>query len=217
VPITVLLADDHKLIRQGMKAMLSSQSDIHVIGEAADGNEALSMVESLKPDVVLLDVMMPNLNGIEVAYQIHQRGLKSRIVILSMHSNASYAVRALHNGALGYVIKDADFSEIIAAIRSASLGKRYLSNIIADEVLEMLLANEGEKSGSIDMLSAREREVLQLIAEGNTNSAIANKLTLSVRTVEAHRARIMAKLRINSHAELVRLAVQQGLVDSSLR
>ena len=110
--------------------------------------------------------------------------------------------------------KDADFSEIIAAIRSASIGKRYLSSFIADEVIEMLLSNEGEKSGSIDVLSSREREVLQLIAEGNTNTAIANKLTLSVRTVEAHRARIMAKLRINSHAELVRLAVQQGLVDS---
>lgn len=214
MPITVLLADDHKLIRQGMKAMLTSQDDILVIGEAADGTEALSMVETLKPDVILLDVMMPNLNGIEVACQIHQRGLKTRIVILSMHANASYAVRALHNGALGYVIKDADFSEIIAAIRSASIGKRYLSSFIADEVIEMLLTNEGEKSGSIDMLSAREREVLQLIAEGNTNTAIANKLTLSVRTVEAHRARIMAKLRINSHAELVRLAVQQGLVDS---
>jgi two-component system, NarL family, response regulator NreC len=214
VPITVLLADDHKLIRQGMKAMLGSQNDIQVIGEAADGNEALSMADTLRPDVVLLDVMMPNLNGIEVAYQIHQRGLKTRIVILSMHANASYAVRALHNGALGYVIKDADFSEIIAAIRSASIGKRYLSSFIADEVIEMLLTNEGEKSGSIEMLSAREREVLQLIAEGNTNTAIANKLTLSVRTVEAHRARIMAKLRINSHAELVRLAVQQGLVDS---
>ncbi len=214
MPITVLLADDHKLIRQGMKAMLTSQDDILVMGEAADGTEALSMVETLKPDVILLDVMMPNLNGIEVACQIHQRGLKTRIVILSMHANASYAVRALHNGALGYVIKDADFSEIIAAIRSASIGKRYLSSFIADEVIEMLLTNEGEKSGSIDMLSAREREVLQLIAEGNTNTAIANKLTLSVRTVEAHRARIMAKLRINSHAELVRLAVQQGLVDS---
>jgi len=214
MPITVLLADDHKLIRQGMKAMLGSENDIQVIGEAADGTEALSMVESKKPDVVLLDVMMPNLNGIEVAYQIHQRGLKTRVVILSMHANASYAVRALHNGALGYVIKDADFSEIIAAIRSACVGKRYISNLIADEVLEMLLSNEGEKSGSIDVLSGREREVLQLIAEGNTNTAIANKLTLSVRTIEAHRARIMAKLHINSQAELVRLAVQQGLVES---
>ena len=213
MPITVLIADDHKLVRQGMKAMLASQNDIQIVGEASDGNEALSMVETLKPDVILLDVMMPNLNGIEVAHQIIQRGLQTHIVILSMHANASYAVRALHNGALGYVIKDADFSEIVSAVRSASIGKRYLSSFIADEVIEMLLTNEGEKSGSIDILSAREREVLQLIAEGNTNVAIAGKLTLSVRTVEAHRARIMAKLRINSQAELIRLAVQQGLVD----
>lgn len=212
--ISVLIADDHKLIRQGMRSMLASQSDIKVVGEAADGNVALSMVENLKPDVILLDVMMPNLNGIEVASQISHRGLKTRVVILSMHANASYAVRALHNGALGYVIKDADFSEIIAAIRSASLGKRYLSTLIADEVIEMLISNDGDKTGSIDILSPREREVLQLIAEGNTNAVIANKLTLSVRTIEAHRARIMAKLHISSHAELVRLAIQQGLVES---
>lgn len=212
--ISVLIADDHKLIRQGMKSMLASQSDVKVVGEAADGNEALAMVETLKPEVILLDVMMPNLNGIEVASQISHRGLKTRVVILSMHANASYAVRALHNGALGYVIKDADFSEIISAIRSASLGKRYLSTLIADEVIEMLLSSDGEKTGSIDVLSPREREVLQLIAEGNTNAVIANKLTLSVRTIEAHRARIMAKLHINSHAELVRLAIQQGLVES---
>jgi two-component system, NarL family, response regulator NreC len=210
--IKVLLADDHKIIRQGMKAMLQSQHDIEVVGEASDGNEALNMTVSLKPDVILLDIMMPNLNGIEVAHQIKQRGLRTKIVILSMHANASYAVRALHNGALAYVIKDADFSEILQAIHSAFLGRRYLSTVIADEVIEMLLSSEGEKTGSLESLSSREREVLQLIAEGNTNTAIAVKLTLSVRTVEAHRARIMAKLRINSQAELVRFAVQQGLV-----
>jgi DNA-binding NarL/FixJ family response regulator len=214
MPIRVLLADDHKIIRQGMKSMLQSQNDIQVIGEASDGNEALNMTTSLKPDIILLDIMMPNLNGIEVAHQIKQRGLHTRCVILSMHANASYAVRALHHGALGYVIKDADFSEILKAIHSAHEGKRYLSSVIADEVIEMLLSNEGDKTGSLESLSPREREVLQLIAEGNTNSVIASKLTLSVRTVEAHRARIMAKLRINSQAELVRFAVQQGLVEA---
>lgn len=212
--INIVIADDHKLVRQGMIAMLSSEIDIQVIGEASDGADALTQVETKRPDVVLMDVMMPNLNGIEVAAQIKQRGLKSRIVFLSMHANASYAVRALHNGALGYVIKDADFSEILAAIRSAYVGKRYISSVLADEVMEMLIAKEGEKSGSIETLSAREREVLQLIAEGHTNTAIAAKLTLSVRTVEAHRARIMAKLRIRSQAELVRFAVQQGLVEA---
>lgn len=196
-----------------MMAMLSSQNDIQVIGEAFDGADALAQVEMKQPDVVLMDVMMPNLNGIEVAAQMKQRGLKSRIVFLSMHANASYAVRALHNGALGYVIKDADFSEILAAIRNAHAGKRYISAVLADEVMEMLIAKEGEKSGSIETLSVREREVLQLIAEGHTNTAIAAKLTLSVRTVEAHRARIMAKLRLRSQAELVRFAVQQGLVE----
>lgn len=214
MPIKVLLADDHKIIRQGMKAMLQSQHDILVVGEASDGNEALNMTQSLEPDIILLDIMMPNLNGIEVAHQIKQRGSRTRIVILSMHANASYAVRALHNGALGYVIKDADFSEILQAIHNAYEGKRYLSNIIADEVIEMLLSNEGGNVGSLQSLSPREREVLQLIAEGNTNTVIASKLTLSVRTVEAHRARIMAKLRINSQAELVRFAVQQGLVEA---
>ncbi len=213
-PITILLADDHKLVRQGLKAMLQAQPDMQVIGEASDGIEALEMTARLLPDVILLDVMMPNLNGIEAARQIRQRDLRTRIVFLSMHANASYAVRALHSGALGYVIKDTDFSEILQAVRNAFEGKRYLSSVIADEVLEMLLSSESDKSGSLESLTPREREVLQLIAEGNTNAVIAKKLTLSVRTVEAHRARIMAKLRINSQAALVRFAVQQGLVEA---
>jgi DNA-binding NarL/FixJ family response regulator len=213
VPISILLVDDHKLVRQGLKAMLETQADLKIVGEASDGVEALELVTSFQPDVILLDVMMPNLNGIETACQIRQRGIKTRIVFLSMHANASYAVRALHSGAMGYLIKDTDFSEILQAIHNAYEGKRYLSTTIADEVLDMLLSNEGEKSSSMECLSPREREVLQLIAEGHTNVAIARKLTLSVRTVEAHRAHIMAKLRITSHAELVRFAVHQGLVE----
>ncbi len=214
MPVTVLLADDHKLVRQGIKSMLQAQKDILVIGEASDGVEALKLVADLKPDVVLMDVMMPNLNGIEAAFQIRQQGLKTRVVFLSMHANAGYAVRALHNGALGYVIKDADFSEIVDAIHNAIEGKRYLSKAISDEVLEMLLSGEGEKNGSLESLSPRERQVLQMIAEGNTNLAIAEKLSLSVRTVESHRARVMSKLRISSQAELVRFAIQQGLIDA---
>jgi DNA-binding NarL/FixJ family response regulator len=213
-PITVLLADDHKLVRQGLTAMLQKQPDLQIIGEASDGVEALEMVTTLQPDVILLDVMMPNLNGIEVARQMRQRDLKTHIVFLSMHANASYAVRALHSGALGYVIKDADLSEILQAIHNAFLGRRYLSTAIADDVLEMLLTSESDNTGSLESLSSREREVLQLIAEGNTNASIAEKLSLSVRTVEAHRAHIMAKLRITSQAELVRFAVQQGLVEA---
>lgn len=212
--INILLADDHKLVRQGLRTMLESRPDLKVIGEAADGLEVLKKAAELQPHVILMDIMMPNLNGIEAARQIRQRGLKTGIVFLSMHANAGYAVRALHSGALGYVIKDADFSEILQAIYNAAEGKRYLSTAIADEVLELLLSNNGDKAGSLDILSPREREILQLIAEGNTNAAIARKLTLSVRTVEAHRARIMAKLRINSQAELVRFAIQQGLIEA---
>lgn len=212
--ITILLADDHKLVRQGLRTMLESRPDLKVVGEAADGLEVLEKAAELQPQVILMDIMMPNLNGVEAARQIRQRGLKTGIVFLSMHANASYAVRALHSGALGYVIKDADFSEILQAIYNAAEGKRYLSTEIADEVLELLLSNNGDKAGSLDILSPREREILQLIAEGNTNAAIAQKLTLSVRTVEAHRARIMAKLRLNSQAELVRFAIQQGLIEA---
>ncbi|MEZ0395988.1 MAG: response regulator transcription factor [Anaerolineales bacterium] len=212
--ITILLADDHKLVRQGLRTMLEARPDLQVIGEAADGIETLELAARLNPDVILLDVMMPHLNGIEAGRQIRQRGIKSRIVFLSMHANAGYAVRALHSGALGYVIKDADFSEILQAIYNAAEGRRYLSAEIADEVLELLLSNGGDKAGSLDILTPRERQILQLIAEGNTNTAIANKLTLSVRTVEAHRARLMAKLRLRSHAELIRFAIQQGLIET---
>jgi DNA-binding NarL/FixJ family response regulator len=212
--IKVALADDHTIIRQGLNAMLQSQGDIQVIGEASDGMEALDLVTTLKPDVLLLDIMMPNLNGIEVVNRLKQQGSRTNCVILSMHANASYAVRALHNGALGYVIKDADFSEILEAIHNAHEGKRYLSKAIYDEVIEMLLEKEGTETGGFDSLSSREKEVLQLIAEGNTNNAIALKLGISVRTVEAHRARIMSKLHLNSQAELVRFAIQQGLISA---
>lgn len=212
--IKVALADDHTIIRQGLNAMLQSQSDIQIIGEASDGMEALELVATLKPDVLLLDIMMPNLNGIEVVNRLKQQGSRTSCVILSMHANASYAVRALHNGALGYVIKDADFSEILEAIHYAFEGKRYLSKAIYDEVIEMLLEKEGTETGAFDSLSSREKEVLQLIAEGNTNNAIALKLGISVRTVEAHRARIMSKLHLNSQAELVRFAIQQGLISA---
>jgi DNA-binding NarL/FixJ family response regulator len=211
-PIKILLADDHTLVRQGLKLLLDGQPGLRVIGEASDGTEALRLVEILRPDVTVLDIMMPLLNGIEVVRQIQQRGFKTRIVMLSMHANATYAVRALHSGALGYVLKDSDFREIVLAIHTVAGGKRYLSDAIANEVLQLLLDVDTVKADTFDALSAREREVLQLIAEGHTNAAIAERLVLSVRTVESHRARVMAKLHLNSQAELVRYAVQHGLV-----
>jgi DNA-binding NarL/FixJ family response regulator len=211
-PITLFLADDHKLVRQGLRALFDAQPDIRVIGEASDGLEALELIESLSPDVAFMDVMMPNLNGIEAAKILRNRNSKTKLIFLSMHANPTYAVRALQSGALAYVLKDSDFTEMLQAIQNVLENKHYLSAAIADEVFSMLLNNDIEKGNSLDTLSPREREILQLIAEGNTNAVIAKKLTLSIRTVESHRARIMTKLRFHSHADLVRYAVQQGLI-----
>ena len=210
--IRIILADDHKIVRQGMRALLESNPGLEVIGEAGDGEEALSLLESLLPDIAFLDVMMPNLNGIEVAKIARQRGLKTRLIFLSMHANSTYAVRALQSGALGYLLKDSDFAEIQQSIQSAMEGRRYLSAAIADDVLEILLNSNGETNDSQSALSAREREILQLIAEGNTNNLIAERLTLSVRTVESHRAHIMTKMRFKSQSDLVRYAIQEGLI-----
>jgi len=211
-PIRIILADDHKIVRQGLRSLLKSHPGFEVVGEAGDGEQALKLMEELSPDIAFMDVMMPNLNGIEAAKIAQQRGLKTKLIFLSMHANSTYAVRALRSGALAYVLKDSDFSEILQAIQNVMEGRRYLSTAIADEVFEMLLNADAEKEDSLDVLSPREREVLQLIAEGNANAAIAEKLTLSVRTVESHRAHIMSKLRFNSQADLVRYAMQQGLI-----
>jgi DNA-binding NarL/FixJ family response regulator len=215
LPIKIILVDDHKIVRQGMRSLLESQPGFEVIGEASDGEEALKLMETLSPDIAFLDVMMPNLNGIEVAKIARQRRLKTKLIFLSMHANSTYAVRALQSGALAYVLKDSDFTEILQAIQNVMEGRRYLSAAIADEVFETLLnVNNMDKNDSLDILSTREREILQLIAEGNTNIVIAEKLTLSVRTVEAHRAHIMTKMRFNSQSDLVRYAIQQGLITS---
>lgn len=210
--VTIILADDHKLVRQGMHALLTAHPGFEVIGETSDGQGALKMIDTLAPDIAFLDVMMPNLNGIETAKLAHQHGTKTRIIFLSMHANATYAVRALQSGALGYILKDSDFNEVLQAIENALEGRRYLSTAIADEVLEMLLNADGGKEDSLNMVSPREREILQLIAEGNTNAAIAEKLTLSVRTVESHRSNIMKKLRLGSHSDLVKFAINKGLI-----
>ena len=211
-PIRIILADDHKLVRQGMRSLLESHPGFEVIGEANDGEEALKLMETLSPDIAFMDVMMPNLNGIEAAKIARQRGLKTKLIFLSMHANSTYAVRALQSGALAYLLKDSDFTEILQAIQNVMEGRRYLSAAISDEVFETLLHVNVDKNDAQEILSTREREILQLIAEGNTNIVIAEKLTLSVRTVESHRAHVMTKMRFNSQSDLVRYAIQQGLI-----
>lgn len=210
--IKIILADDHRLVRQGVRSMLEAQSGYEVVGEADNGQEALKLIETLSPDIVFLDVMMPILNGIETAKIARQRGFKTRIIFLSMHASATYAVRALQSGAMAYVLKDSDFHEIMQAVETVMEGKRFLSAAIAEDVFEMLLTVNTGKENTIDILSPREREILQLVAEGNTNSVIAEKLTISVRTVESHRSNLIKKLRLNSHADLVKFALQQGLI-----
>ena len=210
--ITLILAEDSILVRQGIRALLEANPKYEVLGEAENGAEALQLIETLKPDVAILDMVMPGLNGIDTVKLVKEHGWQTHMIVVSMHANITYAVRALHSGALSYVLKDSDFSEMEQAIENAALGKRYLSPMIADEVLEMLLKAGGEKDSSLELLSRRECEVLKMIAEGNTNATIAEILSLSVRTVEAHRAHIMAKLRLTSHAALVKFALAQGLI-----
>lgn len=210
--VKILLVDDHKIIRQGMRALLEERKNLIVIGEASDGAEAISMVEKLRPDLLLIDMMMPNLNGIDAAYQIHKYKPDIKIIFLTMHANPSYALRAFQVGAMGYVLKQGDFSEILDCVNSVIEGRRYVSSAIADEVT-YALSSTGLYADALESpLSPREKEVLQLIVEGNSNRSIASKLTLSVRTVEAHRARIKAKLKASSQADLVRYAIQHGII-----
>jgi two-component system response regulator NreC len=174
--------------------------------------EAVEIIERERPDVALMDIMMPNLNGLDATQQIKQRGIITRVIILSMHANSTYAVRALKSGAVGYLLKDADQEEIIEAIQIIMQGQRYITPHLSGKVLDALLMPNEHSADPVSQLTVRERQVLQMVAEGNTNNEIADKLVLSPRTVEVHRSRLMSKLEINSQAELVRFAIQHGLI-----
>ncbi|MFM8319966.1 MAG: response regulator [Chloroflexota bacterium] len=210
--IRILLADDHRLVRQGLRSLLEEHSGFKVIGEASDGEEALQVIEQDEPDIVLMDIMMPRLNGLETTRQIRQHKYATRVVILSMHADSTYAVRALREGALGYVLKDSDQAEIVQAIRDVMDGRRYISPKIADDVFDALLSPDMEDGASIERLSSREKQILQLIVEGHTNASIAYQLWLSERTLENHRASLMRKLNVHSQAKLIRVAIQNKLV-----
>jgi two-component system, NarL family, response regulator NreC len=208
--INILLADDHTIVRQGLKLILSAHSDLHVIGEAANGKEAVELAAKLKPDIVLLDVAMPELNGIEATRKMVEANSRLRVLVLSMHKEAVYVREILRAGARGYILKDAIDTELLNAIRSVARGDGYISPAVSGALL-----NDYRKdvTDPVDLLSPREREVLQLIAEGKTNKEIATKLNLSVYTVDSHRGKIMEKLNLHSTGELVRFAMKRGLVD----
>lgn len=208
--ITVFLADDHRVLRDGLRILLESQEDIEVVGEAENGNAAINGILKEKPDVVVMDITMPELNGIDAAEVIHESLPETGIVILSIHSDLEHIFRALQAGAQGYLLKESAGSEVISAVRAVFLGRRYLSPSIRDTVMEAYMQNRQIQS-PLEVLSMREREVLQLTVEGHSSAAIADKLGLSSKTVETYRSRLMGKIGVHDLTELVRFAIKHGI------
>jgi two-component system, NarL family, response regulator NreC len=212
--IRVLLADDHKLIRAGLRLVVDQQPDLSVVGEADDGRQAVELAKSLKPDVVVMDIGMPNLNGIEAARQIGEMAPAAAVVMLSMHSDESYVLRALSAGARAYLLKDSATTDLVQAIHAVAEGKSFFSPAVSKVLLQDYM-RKLQRSGaedSYDLLSPREREVLQLVAEGKSNKEVASLLNLSVYTVETHRAKIMQKLNLRGVPELILYAVRKGII-----
>jgi DNA-binding NarL/FixJ family response regulator len=210
--IRVLLADDHTLVRAGIRGLLQGLAGVEVVGEAGDGHEALRLAESLHPDVALLDVGMPGLNGLEVAGRLATQDALIRVVILSMHTSEEYVLRALRAGCAGYLVKDSAVAELEIAIRAVARGETYLSPAVSKRVVDDYVSRTGGALDPLDALTPRQREILQLAAEGHSSKEIAQRLQLSYRTVETHRAQLMERLGVHDLAGLVRFAVRVGLV-----
>jgi DNA-binding NarL/FixJ family response regulator len=210
--IRVLLADDHTLVRAGIRSLVQALSGIQVVAEAGDGREALSLIEAHQPDVAVLDIAMPGLNGLEVAAQVADNFPYVRVIILSMHATEEYVLRALRAGAAGYLLKDADTTELELAIKAVTRGETYLSPAVSKHVTEYIRRVGEESHSALERLTPRQREVLQLVAEGHTTQEIARMMNLSVKTVETHRTQLMERLDIHDIAGLVRYAVREGLV-----
>ena len=211
MPVTVMLADDHAVVRDGLRALLEGGHDLQVIGVAGNGREAVAEAQRLRPDVVIMDIAMPELDGVEATRRIVERCPETRVLILSMYLSAEHIHRALQAGAQGYVLKESAGEEVVEAIRALRAGKRYLSHRITETVIDDYL-RDGSNLSPLDSLSLRERDVLQLVVEGRTNALIAHSLSLSPKTVETYRARIMKKLKVHDTVELVKFAMRHGLI-----
>ena len=211
--VTVLLADDHPIVRQGLRHLLEAEPDLKIIGEASDGLQAVQLTEKFKPNVLIVDIMMPDLNGLEVLRQVKDRSPATCSIVLSMQSADVYVVEALKAGALGYVLKETGPSELVNAVQQVIRGKRYLSPRLSERLIDVLLQTTEELTlDPYETLTNREREVLQMAAEGMTTSAIAKRLSISPRTAELHRGRMMDKLGLNNQTELIRYALKRGIL-----
>ena len=211
--VTLLLADDHHVVRQGLRALLEAEPDFRVVGEASDGLEVADLVERLQPRVLIVDLMMPGLNGLEVTRQVSKRSPQTRVLILSMHSNEAYVLEALRNGAAAYVLKDSSATDLVHAVREVAAGRRYLSPPLSERALDTYRQRAKEATLDIyETLTTREREVLHLAAEGHTNAEIAARLGISPRTAETHRANLMRKLGLQTQTDLVRYALRRGII-----
>jgi DNA-binding NarL/FixJ family response regulator len=215
--ITIFLADDHTMVREGLRLLLETQPDFLVIGEAANGREAVRQISQLCPDVAVLDIAMPELNGIEATRQIHQVCPATQVIILSVHATRSHVLPALQAGVRGYLLKVGAGSELIYAVRAVQAGQRYVSQTIIDTVLNTVSEPEmAEMTDPLTRLTSREREILQLVVEGKSSSEIAVLLSLSIGTVDTYRSRLMRKLGITDLAGLIKFAIQHGLISLEL-
>ena len=209
----ILLADDQQVVRQALRCVLERETDLHVVGETSDGLEVVPLVERLRPDVLITDVAMPGLYGLEVTRRVREQAPDTGVVILSRYLNEWYVTEALRRGALGFVVKQSDVADLLRAVRSVARGRRYLGAPLSDEPLEVWLARaSGAAVDPYDTLTGREREILQLVAEGSSSTAIARRLAISARTAEAHRANVMRKLRLRNQAALIRYALSRGVL-----
>ena len=215
--ITVFIADDHGVVREGLKMLLETEHDIRVVGSTDNGKDAVSRIQDLKPDIAIIDIAMPRLNGIEVIASVSEKSPKTRCIVLSMHSTSEHVFRALQAGACGYLMKESVGSEVIDAVRSVYSGRRYLSQKISDVIIDSEILKPNGKWGEISplaCLSAREREILQLVVEGKSSAVIAEMLFISQKTVETYRSRMMKKLGIHDIPSLVRFSIKHGIVSA---
>jgi len=212
--IKVLVADDHTILRQGIKALLANQEGIEVVGEAKDGREAIKVIEELLPDVILMDIAMPGLNGAEATRRIKKKFPKMKVLVLTMYANEEYIFQILNAGANGYLVKETAFQDLISAIKAVYSGESFMSPSISKKVVNGYIQQaRGDKKKICEVLTPREREILQLIAEGNSSKKIAEALFISPKTVETHRTHIMDKLNIHNRSGLIKYAIRKGMVD----